>query len=329
MKSIIVTGGAGYIGAHVVQLLCADPEQIVHVVDTFSQSRKNILSASNVVYHEVDIRNSESLTELFLKIKPSVVFHFAALASVPDSVANPGDYYGHNVIGTYNVLEAMRASGCKKIVSSSSAAVYGEPVTEVITEEHPKVPTSPYGQTKLMTEHMLQDYFRAYQISSISFRYFCAAGVEASLTLGEYHTPETHVIPSLIETVLGKRTCFYIFGDDFPTPDGTGIRDYIHVSDLADAHLLAMTKLEKEVLCTAYNLGINKGFSVKELLTAVENVAGKPVPHELKGRRPGDPARLIANSERAIKELRWQPKYLEIDDIIKTAYNSISKQSDS
>ncbi len=327
MKHILITGGAGYIGAHVVKLLSANSEHMIHVVDIFSQSRKNILRVDNVIYYETDIKNSDELTALFLKVKPAVVFHFAALASVPDSVANPSDYYANNIIGSFNVLEAMRASGCTKIISSSSAAVYGEPMVEIITEDHSKVPTSPYGQTKLMVELMLQDYYRAYQISSISFRYFCASGVDPSLTLGEYHTPETHVIPSLIETVLGKRACFYIFGDDFPTHDGTGVRDYIHVSDLAEAHVLALHKLEQGEICTAYNLGINKGFSVKELMMAVEKVAGKAVPHEIKSRRPGDPARLIANAELAMKELDWTPKYLDIEDIIKTAYDSINSRN--
>ncbi len=325
MRTIIVTGGAGYIGAHLVKQLAKEEDVDIHVIDNFSQSRKNILVRPNVQYHELDICNAPALTNIFVDLKPDTVFHFAAIANVPDSVANPATYYRTNVIGSYNLLEAMRACGCTKIIFSSSASTYGEPEQEIITENHPKKPTNPYGQTKLIVELMLKDYFTAYQISSISFRYFCAAGADPEAELGEYHTPETHVIPSLLETLLGRRDMFYIFGTDYATPDGTGIRDYIHVFDLANAHIKALHKLDTEQLCTQYNLGINKGFSVRELIVTAEKVSGKKLTYSEKDRRPGDPSRLIADAHRAMQELSWQPQYTNIEDIITTAYQSLQK----
>jgi len=326
MQKIIITGGAGYIGAHTVKLLSQLNDVDIHVIDNFSQSRWNILTNSNLTYHELDICDTATLNEVFLEVRPDVVFHFAALASVPDSVSNPASYYKTNVFGSYNLLEAMRKSNCTKIIFSSSASVYGEPITEVITEDHPKNPTNPYGRTKLVVEHMLQEYSIAYGISSISFRYFCAAGAEPTLTVGEYHNPETHIIPSIIETLLGNREHFAIYGDDYPTHDGTGIRDYIHVVDIAQAHVLAMHKLKNESLCTHYNLGINKGFSVRELITALETISGLTLKYEVKNRRPGDPSRLIADASKAMNELDWQPQYTDITDIVTTAYESFKKR---
>lgn len=325
MRNIIVTGGAGYIGAHLVKLLAKQNDVLIHVIDNFSQSRKNILTRPNVQYHELDICDAAQLTEKFLELKPDTVFHFAAIANVPDSVADPAKYYRTNVVGSYNLLEAMRHSGCAKIIFSSSASVYGEPKSEVIKETHPKNPTNPYGRTKLAMEEMLKEYFTAYQISSISFRYFCAAGADHEGELGEYHIPETHVIPSILETILGRREMFYIFGTDYPTPDGTGIRDYIHVVDLAQAHICALQVLDTIPVCTQYNLGINKGFSVRELIESTEKITGEKLNYTEKDRRAGDPSRLIADASRAMQELSWQPQYTEITDIIETAWKSLKK----
>ncbi|MBY0538595.1 UDP-glucose 4-epimerase GalE [Patescibacteria group bacterium] len=325
MKKIIVTGGAGFIGAHLVKLLADQPDTMIHVIDNFSQSRNNILTRSNVEYHELDICDAEKLTRLFLKLAPDTVFHFAAIANVPDSVTNPAKYYQTNVMGSYNILEAMRVSGCTKIIFSSSASVYGEPQSEIILEDHPKNPTNPYGRTKLVTEEMLKEYFTAYSISSISFRYFCAAGADPDGELGEYHSPETHVIPSMLETILGRRETFSIFGTDYPTPDGTGIRDYIHVVDLAQAHICALTKLDTDLVCTQYNLGINKGFSVRELIDTAEKITGTKLTYIEKDRRPGDPSRLIADATGAMNELSWKPQYTNIEDIIATAYRSLKR----
>jgi len=325
MKKIIVTGGAGFIGAHLVKLLADQPDTMIHVIDNFSQSRNNILTRANVQYHELDICDAKNLTKIFLELTPDTVFHFAAIANVPDSVSDPAKYYRTNVVGSYNLLEATRASGCSKLIFSSSASVYGEPGSEVILEDHPKKPTNPYGRTKLVMEEMLKEYFAAYRISSISFRYFCAAGADPDGELGEYHTPETHVIPSILETIRGQRDMFSIFGTDYPTPDGTGIRDYIHVVDLAQAHICALHKLDTDELCTQYNLGINKGFSVRELIDTAERITETKLTYTEKDRRPGDPSRLIADATRAMNELAWQPQFTNIEDIIRTAYQSQAK----
>ncbi len=325
MRNIIVTGGAGFIGAHLVKLLANQADVMIHVIDNFSQSRNNILTRTNVQYHELDICDAESMTKIFLELTPDTVFHFAAIANVPDSVSDPAKYYRTNVVGSYNLLEAMRESGCSKLIFSSSASVYGEPESEVILEDHPKKPTNPYGRTKLVMEEMLKEYFTAYKISSISFRYFCAAGADPDGELGEYHTPETHVIPSILETIRGQRDMFSIFGTDYPTPDGTGIRDYIHVVDLAQAHICALHKLDTDELCTQYNLGINKGFSVRELIDTAERITATKLTYTEKDRRPGDPSRLIADATRAMNELAWQPQYTNIEEIIRTAYQSQAK----
>ncbi len=328
MKKVIITGGAGYIGAHVVKQLTTDTTVAeIHVIDNFSQSRENILTDPKIAYHEVDIRDAASLKQIFVDVRPDIVMHFAALASVPDSVQNPSSYFDTNVIGSFNLLEAMRAVDCKKIIFSSSASVYGEPTSEVITEDHPTEPTNPYGYTKLVVENMLSSYHAAYGISSVSFRYFCAAGNEPTFTIGEYHNPETHAIPSLVETALGRRDEFVIYGDDFNTPDGTGVRDYIHVDDLASAHLKAFDLLRNNEVCSRYNLGINKGFSVKELINTVEKITGETLLVTVKGRRPGDPSCLIADSSRAMKDLDWTPQYTDVESIVKTAFDAFDKRN--
>lgn len=306
-KTVLVTGGAGYIGSHVVNVLLKDDCK-VEVVDSFRESTNNMIKHELVTYHKVDIRNIKELLVIFKNTKPDIVFHFAALASVPDSVERPADYYSTNIIGGFNLLECMREVGCTKIIFSSSASTYGEPQSEIITEDHQQIPTNPYGYTKLVFENMLKDYHKAYNLSSISLRYFCASGADYMSGLGEYHLPETHVIPSIIETILGIREQFFVFGGDYPTLDGTGIRDYIHVNDLADAHVQALKKIfENKPFCLFYNLGINKGFSVKELILAAEDVSGTKLKYSIKPRREGDPSRLIADSTKAQQELDWKP----------------------
>jgi UDP-glucose 4-epimerase len=320
-KNILVIGGAGYIGSHVVNLLL-EKGYFVHVVDCFRESRSNVIAHVNLRYHEVDIRNKQDLSLIFKEISLDMVLHFAALASVPDSMSRPFEYYETNVIGGLNILECMRENGVKKIVFSSSASTYGEPQNEVITETHQQVPTNTYGYTKLIFENILKDYSRAYGFSSISLRYFCAAGCDYDSGIGEYHTPETHVIPSIIETLLGRRERFFVYGDDFLTPDGTGVRDYIHVKDLATAHICAVEKINEtdKVFCNQYNLGINKGFSVMELIKVAEEVSGKKLNFEIRGRREGDPSRLIADATKAQKELKWTPEYLDVKDMIESTY---------
>lgn len=320
MKTVLATGGAGYIGSHFVHM--AKTNHRIIVADNFRESRKNIIKHKNIIYSKTDIRDTNAVLRVFKKYKPDIVVHYAALASVPCSIAVPEEYYETNILGGLNILSGMLATGVKNIVFSSSASVYGEPVSEVISEEHPKNPTNPYGRTKLMFEEILKDYHRAYGINSVSFRYFCASGTDESRKIGEYHTPETHVIPSIIETLLGKREKFFVTGNDFNTKDGTGIRDYIHVNDLATAHLLAVKKLcSQKSTCECFNLGINKGFSVLELIDAAEKISGKKLNYEFKPRRPGDPSKLIADATKAQKYFGWQPKYTDISCIIKTAYD--------
>lgn len=320
MKTILVTGGAGYIGSHFVNK--SKSRYKIIVVDNFRESKKNIIKHKNIVYLKIDIRDEETLLKVFKKYKPNAVVHYAALASVPGSLLAPEEYYETNIKGGLNLLSAMRATGVKTIVFSSSASVYGEPESDVIGEEHSKNPTNPYGRTKLMFEEILKDYYHAYGINSISFRYFCASGCDESGKIGEYHTPESHVIPGIIETLLGKREKFYVTGNDFNTKDGTGIRDYIHVNDLAEAHLLAVKMLLSGVsVCERFNLGINKGFSVLELITSAEKIAKTKLNYELRERRPGDPSKLIADARAAQEFFGWQPRYTDISEIIKTAYD--------
>jgi UDP-glucose 4-epimerase len=322
MKSVLVTGGAGFIGAHVVKALRDGTEYNIHVIDNFSQTTKNIIKHHRITYHEVDICDETACDEVFRSTSPDAVLHFAAIANVPDSVSGPIPYYQTNVVGSLNILNLMQKYDVKKMIFSSSASIYGEPETEEIDESHPKEPTNPYGRTKLIVEQILSDYYRAYGIDSVSLRYFCAAGADPDGELGEYHIPETHAIPSLIEAHLGLRDEFSVFGDDFPTPDGTGVRDYIHVTDLANAHLCALQKVIKEECCVQYNLGINKGFSVLELIQALERITGEKISYTTRARRPGDPARLIAKSNKAQSELGWKPKYVEIDSIVSSAFKA-------
>jgi UDP-glucose 4-epimerase len=319
-NTLLITGGAGYIGSHFVKK--AKNNYDIIVVDNFRESRNNIINDKNITYIDLDICQKDKLLAVFKNNRIDIVVHFAALASVPDSLAKPKEYYETNLIGGLHLLNSMVETGVNKIIFSSSASVYGEPTTEIIKEDHPKDPTNPYGYSKLVYEKILKDYNAAYGINSISFRYFCAAGCDESLQIGEYHTPETHVIPGIIETILGKRNEFYIHGNDYPTPDGTGIRDYIHVNDLAEAHLAGMEKLlaEKDI-CKSFNLGINKGFSVLELIKTSEKITGKKLNYVIKNRRPGDPPRLIADANGAQQYLNWQPRYLNIEEIITTAYN--------
>ncbi len=321
MKTILVTGGAGYIGAHAVHALKKAGDYKIVVVDNFSQSRKNIIDDPAISYHQSDIRNKSALMDIFASVKPDAVMHFAALASVPDSIIKPFEYYENNVVGGLNVLECMRAHKTKYIVFSSSASVYGEPQSATIKEDHQKYPTNPYGYTKLLFEIMLKNYFTAYGISSISLRYFCAAGCDNEAKLGEYHTPETHAIPCIVQTLLGQRSEFTVFGDDYSTPDGSGIRDYIHVSDLATAHTLSMKRLfEQKTLVEQYNLGINKGFSVFELIKTAEKISGKKVVFTVKARRPGDPSSLVADSTAAQINLNWKPIHTDIKDMVSSSY---------
>jgi UDP-glucose 4-epimerase len=314
---ILVIGGAGYIGSHMVQCLQQHREDVL-VMDNLEAGHRGALLGTNLI--EADLRHRERVDRVFHDHAVECVMHFAAYASVGDSVQDPSKYYENNVVGCYNLLEAMRAHKIDKLIFSSSAAVYGEPATVPIPEDHPKNPTNPYGETKWVMEKMLQWYGRAYGIRSISLRYFNAAGADPQGRIGEDHNPEQHLIPVALLAALGKIDKLKIFGTDWNTPDGTCIRDFVHVSDLAEAHFLALQALRDGAKTDAYNLGSGQGFSVKEVVDAVQKVIGQTVPVEAAPRRPGDPARLIAGSERAKAELKWNPRYPQIDVIIKHAW---------
>lgn len=310
-------GGAGYIGSHTVRHLL-DKGYEVLVADNLIYGHKEAVDKrAKFVY--ADLLNPYSLDELFKNNKVDAVIHFAAFAYVGESVNNPEKYYYNNVIGTINLLHTMLKHNVKNIVFSSTCATYGEPKYTPIDEMHPQNPINPYGRTKLMIEQIFADYERAYGLRHIALRYFNAAGCSADGKIGESHNPETHIIPLVLQAIKGERENIKIFGSDYDTPDGTCIRDYIHVEDLAQAHRLAVEKLEAYSGCI--NLGTGVGTSVKEIIAAAEAVSGKKCPTEYAARRAGDPARLYADNTKAKAILGWQPKYLDIKDIIKTAWN--------
>ncbi len=314
---ILVTGGAGYIGSHTVKLLI-EKGYLTVTFDNMELGHPEAVVAGIIV--KGDLADKEKLDKTFREFPIDAVMHFAAYASVGDSVANPDKYFRNNIGNGLNLLEAMRKHGVKKFIFSSSASTYGEPLHIPIEEDHPQKPTNPYGESKLMFEKILKWYDIAYGIKSISLRYFNAAGADPDGKIGEDHNPEEHLIPIVLEVALGKREKVWVFGTDWDTPDKTCIRDYIHVTDLADAHILALRALEDGAETTAYNLGNGNGHSVMQVIRTAEEVTGRKITWEPAPRRPGDPARLVASSERIKKELGWKPKYPELSAIIETAW---------
>jgi UDP-glucose 4-epimerase len=320
MMNILVTGGAGYIGSHAVRALKEAGYGVV-VFDNFSRGHREAVQGYSVV--EGDTGDRSKVIEVCRDQKIAAVMHFAAHSQVGESVEKPALYYRNNVIGGLTLLEAVLEAGVKNFVFSSSAAVYGEPEVTPIGEEHALKPTNPYGETKVVLEKALGYYSQAYGMRSVSLRYFNAAGAAADASIGEDHDPETHLIPLILQAVLGQRDKLMVFGDDYPTIDGTAVRDYIHVDDLAQAHLLALAKLlEEEGLAkaTAYNLGNGQGYSVLEVIRAVEKVTGLDVPYEIGARRAGDPAVLVASAVKAEQELGWRPKLASLKQIIESAW---------
>ncbi len=267
-----------------------------------------------------DISDRSRLESVFALYQPCAVMHFAAYAYVGESVTDPAKYYGNNVVGTISLLDAMRSSGVDKIIFSSTCATYGDPVTIPMDEMHPQSPINPYGQSKLMIEKILNDYSVAYGLRSVALRYFNAAGADPDCEVGEDHDPETHLIPLVLDAALAKRESITVFGEDYDTPDGSCIRDYVHVTDLAAAHVLALEALISGAETTAYNLGNGAGFSVKEVIDVARKVTRENIPVVLGERRSGDPARLIGNASKVIAELGWKPEYSDIDTIIRTAW---------
>lgn len=314
---ILVTGGAGYIGSHTVREL-RDRGQDVVVFDNLSTGHIEAIDGVNFV--QGDLFDVDLLRETFLRYNVDAVIHFAAYSLVGESMVNPLKYYRNNVSGTLSLLEAMVAENVKYLVFSSSAATYGNTGAELISEKSPQNPTSVYGMTKLMMEQLMADFDSAYGLKYVALRYFNAAGAHESGTIGEDHNPESHLIPIIMQVLNGKREKLGIFGDDYPTPDGTCIRDYIHISDLADAHIKAVESLRAGAQSTAYNLGNGNGFSVKEVVDTVEKVVGKEVKNEITPRRAGDPAVLVASSEKIKRELGWKPRYDSLEKIVSSAW---------
>jgi UDP-glucose-4-epimerase GalE len=313
---ILVTGGAGYVGSHTAKLLAAEGH-LVFVYDNLSNGHQRAVVAGDLVVG--DLLERDKLTDLMARQQIEAVVHFAALAYVGESVSEPAKYYQNNVVGTLSLLEAMRSAGVRRIVFSSTCATYGVPQHVPIAENHPQWPVNPYGFTKLAIERALADYCHAYDFGYAALRYFNASGAAADGSIGEDHDPETHLIPIALQVALGQREALDIFGEDYPTPDGTCIRDYVHVDDLATAHLAALSMLEpgSEI---KLNLGIGRGASVREVITACQAVTGRAVPANVAPRRPGDPPELVADASRARAVLNWKPRYVSLESIIETAW---------
>ncbi len=314
---ILVTGGAGYIGSHTVREL-RDRGMDCVVYDNLVTG--HIEAVGDAPFVKGDIFDKELLLKTFAEYKVDSVVHFAAYSQVGESMAHPAKYYRNNVAGTLSLLDAMLEGGVKYLVFSSSAATYGESGEGLITEDSPQRPTSVYGQTKLMMEQFMADFDRAYGMKYVALRYFNAAGAHKSGEIGEAHDPESHLIPVILQAALGVRDHIGIYGDDYPTRDGTCIRDYIHITDLADAHIRALEYLKNGGKSTYYNLGNGNGFSVKEVIETARRVTGRAIPARVEGRRPGDPATLVASSEKIKRELGWDPKYDSLEEIVASAW---------
>jgi len=326
---IFVTGGAGYIGGTVASLLTEMGHQVV-VYDNLSHSRRD-LTPEGVEFIEGEVADRAALERIFQSARASGspfegVLHFAALIEAGESMERPEIYFRNNTAATLSLLEAMLACGISRLVFSSTAAVYGEPESIPIQEDARLAPTNPYGQSKLLVEQMLSWFHRIHGLRYASLRYFNVAGAAEGplgIARGEAHEPESHLIPLILDVALGRRASIRIFGDDYPTSDGTCIRDYIHVSDLADAHVLALGALNTPAAKNApliYNLGNGRGFSVKEVIESARRVTGHAIPAQVCPRRPGDPAVLVAGSDKAIRELGWKPRYAELENIVRTAW---------
>lgn len=315
--AILVCGGAGYIGSHMVAELLENGKEVV-ILDSLVKGHKDALLGGKL--YVGDLRDKEILNKVFSENNIEAVIDFAAFSLVGESMTEPLKYFNNNVWGTISLLEAMQEHNCKYIVFSSTAATYGEPDAIPIKEDAKTLPTNAYGESKLLVEKILKWCDTAYGIKYTALRYFNAAGAHVSGKIGEDHSPESHLIPIILDVALGNREKIMMYGDDYDTKDGTCVRDYIHVSDLASAHSLAVDRLMNGGESAIYNLGNGTGFSVKEIVDIARNVTGHPIPAEVAPRRAGDPAVLIASSERAMKELGWTPKFNKVETIIETAW---------
>ncbi len=316
--AILVCGGAGYIGSHAVHALVEKGEQVV-IVDNLQTGHRGALNPA-AKFYEGDIRDTAVLDKIFTENKIEAVIHFAANSLVGESMEKPLLYFNNNVYGMQVLLEAMVRHGVDKIVFSSTAATYGEPKRVPIHEDDETCPTNTYGETKLTMEKMMKWVSRANGVRYVSLRYFNAAGALPDGSIGEDHKTETHLIPLILQVPTGRRDHITVFGDDYPTPDGTCLRDYIHVVDLADAHVLALEYLRKGGASDIFNLGNGQGFSVKEMIAAAEKATGRSIKVEIGARRAGDPAQLIASSEKARTVLGWKPQFTDVEQVIGTAW---------
>lgn len=316
-KTVLVTGGAGYVGAHACKALHARGYLPV-VYDNLVYGHEAAVRWGPL--ERGDLADRDRLDALIQQYRPAAVMHFAAFTYVGESVADPGKYYRNNVAASLTLLEAMRDHSIGRLVFSSTAAVYGIPEDVPITEDAPKQPINPYGRSKWMIEQLLGDFHRAHGLNSVALRYFNAAGADAGNEIGESHDPESHLIPLALDAVAGVGPPLTLFGDDYPTPDGTCIRDYIHVADLADAHVLALALMDRTDGCRAFNLGTGEGSSVKQVLATIERITGREVPHSIGPRRPGDPAQLVADPCAAQAELGWEARCSDIETIVASAW---------
>jgi UDP-glucose-4-epimerase GalE len=317
-QTIIILGGAGYIGSHTAKLL-AERGYTPIVVDNLSRGQARAVQWGAL--EQADIRDTEALTKIFLSYKPIAVIHFAAMIEVGESVKSPDVFYDVNVLGTLSVMRAMRHANIRNIIFSSTAAVYGQTAGHaLINEDTPLLPINPYGNSKLAAENLIRDMGAAYGIQSVSLRYFNACGASLDLDIGEMHNPETHLIPLVIQTALGLRPHITVFGSDYPTPDGTCIRDYIHVLDLANAHIKAVEYLLGGGQTTALNVGTGQGYSVRQIINTAQKMCNTPFSVIESERRAGDPASLVADTQKIQKTLSWSPEY-GLDQIIQSAFN--------
>lgn len=314
---ILVTGGAGYIGSFMVRRLLEDGYEVI-VLDNLKRGHKEVL-LPQVLFVEADIQNNSSINELFSNHQLDAIIHFAGFISMEESTHNPGLYFENNTFGTLFLLEAAIKHNVKNFIFSSTAGVYGNPITIPIPENHPKTPTNPYGESKLMVEQMLNWYNKVYKLNTASLRYFNAAGASLDGSMGENHNPETHIIPLAIKACLENKD-FTLFGTDYDTPDGTCIRDYIHVLDLVEAHVLVLKKLQQDNGCLTYNVGTGIGFSNKEVIEMVKKITGINVNVINSNKRPGDADKLIADSSKIRGELGFNPRYSDLETIVKTAW---------
>ena len=315
---LLVTGGAGYVGSHSVRALLGEGHDVV-VLDNLSTGHKWALQDCELI--SVDLRDETNLLRSIKNRGFDGVLHFAAKSLVGESKNQPALYYQNNVGGTTNLVRAMQAADIQRLIFSSTAAIFGNPVSDLIDENHPKTPINVYGQTKLVVEHLLQAVAESSDFSATCLRYFNAAGANNAANLGEWHEPETHLIPNALRAAAGTGNALTLFGDDYPTTDGTCVRDYIHVDDLASAHVAAIEKMSAGGNFNVYNLGNGNGYSVKEVIAACEKAVGTEIPFTIGPRREGDPATLVASAQKARDELDWNPQFGAIDEIAQSAWN--------